>query len=166
MPSNLNWWFLALLCILTACAGSPSTDSSCRIAVWELENLGPAIGPGAEMSSMLTAKVIEGLQFKSPCGIVERQKLELALDELALGASQLSAESTRLKIGHIAGAHQMVFGAYQVFGARMRLDLRIVDVSTGMVLRTAEQEASSQEIVQWLQSARQAAEQLVDGWER
>jgi len=160
------WLLSALLFILVSCAGYPATDSACRIAVWEIENLGPASGPGAEMGPLLTAQIMERLRIKSPCGIVERQKLDVTLSELALGTSQLSSENTRLRIGHIAGARQMVFGAYQILGSNMRIDLRLVDVESGTVLRTAETSVPSQQIVQWLQTAEQAAEQLVDGWGR
>ena len=162
-----HWWFLvALVCTLPGCAGMPATDSSCTVAVWELEHLGSAGGHGAEMGPLLTAKVMEGLETRSACGIVERQKLDRALSELALGASQLTAESTRLRIGQIAGARQMVFGAYQVFGPHMRVDLRLVDVSTGTVLRTAEKSGSSTEVVQWMRVAQEAAEQLAEDWPR
>ncbi len=166
MRSNNERWpvLLALAVILAACAGAPPGDHSCRIAVWELENLGPAGAPEAEMGPLLTANVLESFQKTLPCGIVERQKLDLALSELALGASQLAAEDTRLRVGHIAGARQMVFGAYQIIGPNLRIDLRLVDVATGAVVQTAETSVASRDRHEWLRAARGAAEQLADTW--
>ncbi|MDD5762902.1 MAG: hypothetical protein PHP88_10410, partial [bacterium] len=42
-----------------------------------------------------------------------------------------------LRLGRITGARQMVFGGYLAIGSRVRIDLRLVDVETGKVLKTA-----------------------------
>ena len=59
----------------------------------------------------------------------------LVLEELNLGTSGLISESTRLEIGRIIGARSMVFGSYIVINNIMRMDLRKVEVETGLVLK-------------------------------
>jgi curli biogenesis system outer membrane secretion channel CsgG len=93
--------------------------------------------------------------------VVEREKLVAMLEELTLGSSELADESTRLKVGRMIGAREMVFGGYMVVGNTMRLDLRMVDVASGKVLKTAKMTAGSNDIAGWLKAARDAAAELL-----
>jgi hypothetical protein len=55
----------------------------------------------------------------------------------------------------------MVFGAFQVSGQSMRLDVRRVDVATGKILRTATAEGDSTDATAWFKAADQAAVELI-----
>jgi curli biogenesis system outer membrane secretion channel CsgG len=66
-----------------------------------------------------------------------------------------------LRLGRIIGAEQMVFGAFQMVGAVQRVDLRLVDVSTGRILRTASGTAGAADLNGWLQATDQAAAELL-----
>ncbi|HOJ14211.1 MAG TPA: CsgG/HfaB family protein, partial [Deltaproteobacteria bacterium] len=92
--------------------------------------------------------------------VVERERLVAVLEELRLGSSQLADDETRLRVGRITGAREMVFGAYMVVGPTMRLDLRRVDVETGRVVRTASKTAPSGDVQAWVEAARKAAVDL------
>jgi curli biogenesis system outer membrane secretion channel CsgG len=154
----------ASMILANGCTGPLRQDTPCTVAVWEVENLGQANRAFSDVGPLLSARILETFQASGRCHIVERQKLEQALTELNLGSSQLTDESTRLKIGNIAGARNMVFGAYQVLGKTMRLDLRLIDVSTGSVLASANQTASADDITQWLQASEKAARELEHGF--
>jgi hypothetical protein len=91
---------------------------------------------------------------------VEIQRLLLILDELNLGTSALAHETTRLKLGRMVGARLMVFGGYLVFAEQMRLDLRLVDVETGGVIKTAAKTVSATELTGWLEAAEAGANEL------
>ena len=93
--------------------------------------------------------------------VVERQRLILALEELNLGSSSLANEATRLRIGRIVGARFMVFGGYFVLGDMMRLDLRLVEVETGTIVKAAEKTTAAGDLNGWLKATRQAAEELI-----
>jgi curli biogenesis system outer membrane secretion channel CsgG len=149
-----------ILCVLiSGCATSRLQDTACTVAVWEVENIGVR-GAMADTGGLMTARIMETLQTSGKCSTIEREKLDLALAELNLGASQLADESTRLQIGRLAGANRMIFGGFQTLGGTMRLDLRMVDVSTGAVIKTASQTADGADIHQWLQAAEKAAKEM------
>jgi len=154
-------WGLVLI-LLAGCAGQPRTAGPCTIAVWELEDLSTTHGAMADMGSLITARIMETLGRSGRCQIVERQKLLLALEELKLGSSNLADEGTRLQIGRIVGASQMVIGAYQIIGPVVRLDLRLVDVASGRVLQTSGESSPSTDVTQWLAAAERAAEGLLN----
>ena len=143
------------------------TSASCKnqqnpaVAVWDLENRNPDEASGADLGELLSAKVIETLKASGRMQIVERERLILALEELDLGSSQLAEESTRLKIGRIIGARFMVFGGYFIIGPMMRLDLRLVEVETGRILKAAQKVAAAEDIAGWLNAAEQAAAELI-----
>lgn len=145
---------------IAGCASEPVIPVHTAVAVWDLDDLSPVAQPHAELGEMLSAKVIETIQLKGYT-VVERQRLLLALEELRLGTSELADESTRLRLGRIAGARFMVFGAYQVVGEKMRLDMRLVEVETARVLKAVKETASSTEVQGWLEAARKAAEDLL-----
>jgi curli biogenesis system outer membrane secretion channel CsgG len=54
----------------------------------------------------------------------------------------------------------MVFGGYQIIGEHMRLDLRLVEVETGKIIKAVQRMSSSSDLSEWLNSAREAAEEL------
>ena len=124
-------------CTVTEKPGMEMERQASTVAVWDLENLNPNEAVGIDMGELLASEVIETLKKSGKFQVVERQRLILALEELQLGSSSLADEATRLKIGRIVGARFMVFGGYLVFGEMMRLDLRLVEVETGTVVKAA-----------------------------
>ena len=153
---------ILLLTFFTGCTSAPSMDGQTpAVAVWDLANLNPAATIGPDMGELLAATVIETLKESGAFQVVERERLILALEELNRGSSALVDESTRLKIGRIMGARFMVFGGYFVLGDMMRLDLRLVEVETGSIVKAAQKTATAGDLTGWLRVARQAAKELI-----
>ena len=152
----------ALLLLAACAAGStPGAGQPIAIAVWDLEDLSalPAGLPG--MGEMLAVQIAARLGGSDHYQVVERQQLVKVMEELHLGSSDLADPHTRLKLGRIIGAHQMVFGAFQTVGSLVRLDLRRVDVASGRILQTATTSAPAADMGGWLRAADQAAEELL-----
>lgn len=153
---------ILLLTFFPGCTSAPCLDQQTpAVAVWDLANLNPDEAIGPDMGELLAAKVIETLKESGAFQVVERERLILALEELTLGNSSLVDESTRLKIGRIIGARFMVFGGYFVLGDMMRLDLRLVEVETGSIVKAAQKTTSAGDLNGWLRVAQQAAEELI-----
>jgi curli biogenesis system outer membrane secretion channel CsgG len=156
------------LCILLAglagCAtlkGEPAEPSgNAAVAVWDLEDLSYSPAPFPDMSEMLSGQIIEAIRQKGEHTVIERQKLLMVLEEQNIGSSSLADEGTRLRLGKLAGARLMVFGAYQVVDKAMRIDLRLVDVETGKIIAVSEKTAGSTDLNGWLSAASHAAEEL------
>jgi curli biogenesis system outer membrane secretion channel CsgG len=106
------------------------------VAVWDPEDVSPGAAAEQGIGEVLALRIMETIRERG-IPVVERGKLLLAVEELRLGSSALAEESTKLRLGRITGARQMVFGGYLSLGNRVRMDLRLVDVETGKVLRTA-----------------------------
>jgi len=157
-----------LLFLLTSCGADKTTykpteyGAGAVTAVWDLEDLSVTTHPAlSDMQEFLTAKVIETLDKEGDYKLVERQKLLLALEELNLGSSNLSSEASRLRVGKIIGAQLMVFGGYQLIGQQLRIDLRMVEVESGVVIKTAEESTSAADISGWVKAAADAAHKLL-----
>ena len=60
----------------------------------------------------------------------------------------------------LVGARLMVFGGYQVFGGQMRIDLRLVEVESGKVLKAVHKIATSGELSAWMDAAGNAGGEL------
>lgn len=151
--------------IITGCAGptariDPQAERG-AIAVWNFEDLSPGIKPADEFGEFLSGAVVEIFQESDQYQVVEREKLVLALEELNLGTSALVDESTRLRLGRLMGTRWMVFGGYQVIGDSMRLDLRKVDVESGVVVKSSEKTVDSKNMPAWIAGAKAAATELL-----
>jgi TolB-like protein len=151
--------------IAMAALCSPPIGLACgpecgAVAVWDLDCALPPGDPSAEfMGGLLAGRVIEALRGAA-YAVVERQRLELALEELKLGSTALADERTRLRIGRTLGARRMVFGTCIRLGEALRLDLRLVEVETGGVLKAVERSAVGGDTLQFLRLAEEAAEAL------
>ena len=162
LSSRIFFRSLALMgLIFYGCAVRPvEYEQGTVVAVWDLENLSPLKVSHPDLSKFLSDRVAATIKNKGYYNIVERQRLLLVLDELNLGTSMLVHETTRLKLGRMVGARLMVFGGYMVFAEQMRLDLRIVDVETGGVMKTAAKTVSATDLTGWLKAAEEGANDL------
>lgn len=159
--------FFLVSCVAEKTVPVPRTyGEGSVVAVWDLEDMSvtrhPALG---EMQEFFTARISETLSTSGGYELVERQKLILALEELSLGSSALASETSRLEIGRVLGARLMVFGGYQLIGKQFRVDLRMVEVESGVVLRAAESTVVSADVEGWLGAAENAAVQLITSGE-
>ncbi len=153
---------------LSGCASRPAVytmpeyKAGSVVAVWNLEDMSVKGSPALhDMHEFLTAKVSETLKEKGAYQIIERERLLLALEELHLGSSALADEASRLQVGKILGAQLMVFGGYQQAGDQFRIDLRMIEVQSGAVVRTGERTVRAGDTSDWLQAAEDAAAGLL-----
>ncbi len=152
---------LSLAILFTSCASPPiSSEKGNAIAVWDLDDLSLYVSSRPQLGELLSGQVIEILQKRGDYTVVERERLLLALEEIRLGTSSLVDEGTRLKLGKLIGARFMVFGGYQVLGDKIRVDLRMVEVETGKVLKAVQRTESASDLQGWADAVRKAAEEL------
>jgi curli biogenesis system outer membrane secretion channel CsgG len=153
---------LTVTVFFASCASKPAlVEKDNTIAVWDLDDLSLSTTVRPNLGEILSSQIIEAIKKRGDYAVVERQRLLLALEELRLGTTQLADETTRLKLGRILGARFMVFGGYQIIGNQMRLDLRLVEVETGKVLRAVPKTTSAADLQGWIDTARKAAEELL-----
>jgi curli biogenesis system outer membrane secretion channel CsgG len=152
-----------LVLAIAACAGTgPTGDGQpISVAVWDLEDLSPVAHGQTGIGEFLAARITAHIADMPAYQAVERQELIKAMEELNIGSSDLADAQTRLKLGRVIGAQQMVFGAFQVVGPVVRLDLRRVDVASGKVLKAGTGSASADNISGWLPAADHAAAEVM-----
>lgn len=148
------------LALLSACASVPEGERVRSVAVWDLENLSVEASDNPDLGGLLAAEIIQAVQGAGDIQVVEREKLVAILEELKLG-STLADDATRLKVGRMTGAREMVFGGYMVVGPTMRIDLRRVDVESGRIIKTSKQIAPTSDLNGWRKAARDAAMELM-----
>ena len=156
---GLSWIFLTIPLLFISCASTIRESGEVTIAVWDLEDLSPSTSIQPDLGELLSGRIIETLSNKEYT-VIERERLLLALQELNLGTTSLVDETTRLKLGKLMGARYMVFGGYQIIGGQMRLDLRMVEVETGKVLKAVQKTTAAGDLSGWIDAARKAAESL------
>ena len=66
--------------------------------------------------------------------LIERDKIQSLLKEIALSQSGSIDKSTAIRAGKILGAQATTFGSFMVLGKQVRIDARIVKVETSEVL--------------------------------
>ena len=153
-----------LLFLLGGCAstGTPpgGQPGNTVVAVWDLDNLSPQPTAIPDLGEIMAARVIEVFKSSPAITVVERERLRLALEELNLGTSEVVDESTRLRLGRLVQAQQMVFGSYMVVEDVVRIDLRLVDVQTGVITRAAQKMAASGDLDSWFTVAEELAREI------
>jgi len=153
---------LAFLVVFASCTGGGKmqADPPVSVAIWDLQALGPMDATQAAMGELLGGQITERFEQASGYLPVERSRLLSVMEELNIGSSDLAASQTRLRLGRLVGARQMVFGAYQVVAEIMRIDIRLVDVASGRILKAGVGTAAADSPGQWLGAADQAADEL------
>ncbi len=83
----------------------------------------------------LAAMLITDLQKSgTTVKIIEREKIQALLKEVALGQSGSVDKETAVRVGRILGAQTIAFGSFMVLMDQVRIDVRIVKVETSEML--------------------------------
>jgi curli biogenesis system outer membrane secretion channel CsgG len=159
-------WLLTAIWLVAgipACSGTGMQHPAgpVSVAVWDFEDLSPGMSGREGMGELLAAQVAARMAEAGNYQLVERKDLLKVMEELHLGSTQLADADTRLRLGRIVGAQQMIFGAFQVIGRTMRLDIRCVDVASGRIIKTAKSLADAGNEGAWLDAANRAAADLI-----
>lgn len=132
---------LALACLVSApaLAAAPLTVA---VAYFDNNSGDASLDPlGRGLADMLITDLsaLEALQ------LVEREKLNLALDELKLSKSKFIDPKNALKLGKGLSARYLLVGGYLVTGETMRVDARLFDVPASKVLFSEKVEGKKDE---------------------
>ena len=145
---------------LSSCAHGPTVGQrQAGVAVWDLDDLSPG-PPGEHLGELFAAQVMEVLKEKGEYTVVERNRLLLVLEELRLGSSSLVDEQARLRLGKLVGARYMIFGGYLAVGDLIRVDLRLVEVGSGKIVKGVQKECATPDMRGRMDAVKKAAQEL------
>ena len=96
------------------------------------------------LAAMLTTDLSKsGFMLK----LIERNKIQSLLKEIALNQMGCVDESTAIRAGNILGAQTIAFGSFMVLGKRVRIDTRIIRVETSELIMADSIDGSSDDFM-------------------
>lgn len=117
-----------------AYAAEPVQPTGPSVAVLYLDYAG-ADEDMASLRKGLAQMLISDLSANAQLRLVERLQLESVMDELKLGQSKAIDPASAAKVGKLLGARYLVMGGYFAFAGSLRVDVRVVNVETGALVR-------------------------------
>ncbi len=120
-------------------APAPMGSKRAPLAVLPLDVAGgttPRVGLGDLLATLAVTELVEGGNK-----VVERTRLDALTAELDLSASAYVDPDAAVELGKLAGAKQLILGNVAEFPDRAVIDLRLVEVKSGKVLKTAHADA-------------------------
>lgn len=97
----------------------------------------------APLGRGLANMLITDLARSGRVRVVERERLDAVVQELELQGSGFVDPKTAVSVGKGIGADGIIVGGLTVNGELMRLDARVIDVETGVIVGTAEVEGKA-----------------------
>lgn len=89
----------------------------------------------APLSKGMSAMLITDLnRAGTSVKLIEREKIQTLLKEIALGQSGTVDQTTAVQVGKLLGAQSIAFGAFMVLDTTVRIDLRIINVETSELI--------------------------------
>lgn len=140
------FWAGVFFCAhLTVVFGSDASS----IAVLDFENHSIFDADSyTSLSSGLSQMMVSAIAPIPSLKIIERQRLKTILDEIKMSQAGFGTEDAAARIGQLAGARYLVFGGFMVApGNKIRIDVRIVEVETGVTLLADEVTGKTKQIL-------------------
>jgi len=123
-----------LLSIIPLSAAAGAADISPVIAVVDFKNTGQ--GSSLDyLEKTIPEAIITSLAKSGQIEIVERARLQDAVNELQLGISGIIDEATAIEVGRAVGANAIMLGSYVAIGERIRINARLIDVKTSKIIK-------------------------------
>ncbi len=133
-------FILTVLFLSTISIFSTPHDQRKTIAVLYFQNNSLADRQNMEpLQKGLADMLITELSKIQALKVIERNQLQQMIEEMKLGQSGMVDEQTAQKVGRLLGAQTLLLGSYvAMFGGKMRIDARIVEVETGRTIEAEE----------------------------
>jgi len=129
-------WLLFLISAMPAFSlNSMQTTHKVNIAVFDFEGKGITQAEASALTERFRSVLVSTNKFN----VVERQKIKLIMDELGLQLSGMVSEKSISKAGELLGVNRIISGTIGKIGDTYTVDLRIIAVETGKVIRTVSQ---------------------------
>ncbi len=103
-----------------------------RIAVLDLQGEGVSKSEAKTLTDRLRSKLVNTGVFH----VLERDQMDEILGEQGFQQSGCVSDECLVEIGRLVGVEQMVGGSIGKIGQTYTLDLRIIDVQSGRILKT------------------------------
>lgn len=126
---------IVVLTFLGAFIFNASSHAQTRVAIPPFEN----ITKSAEYDWLCTGfseTLTTGLSEVNSVIIIERSQFNSIVKEQDLQLSDLTDATKAVTVGKVLGAEKMLVGSFQIFGQKIKVNARVVDVSTGEVDRS------------------------------
>ncbi|HOI73300.1 MAG TPA: CsgG/HfaB family protein [Syntrophales bacterium] len=147
IPSGRFPFFLILLCAvaltgwwsLSVEAGAARKTGKIHLAVLYFEN--ECIADREKLDAFqkgIAETLIADLGRLGRLQVVERERLDALLSEMKLQQSGLTDPASAVRLGRILGVQALLMGSYTAIGDMIRIDARIVEVETGLILKAEE----------------------------
>jgi TolB-like protein len=157
---------LATIALVLA-AGVPALaaqDPRPGVAVLAFEN-GGSYGREAEYYEWLRRGIpgllISALSERANLRLVERAEAQRILEEQQLGGQGRVDAGTAANIGRLVGARYMITGTFLDLYGDLRLDARIIDVETGVILHSVRSDPKYRDYKDLPQAVESLAERIV-----
>jgi len=103
-----------------------------RIAVLELQGQGVSDAEARTLTERLRSRLVNTKVFH----VLEREQMDDVLQEQGFQQSGCVSDECLVEIGRLVGVEQMVGGSIGKIGQTYTLDLRIIDVTSGRIIKT------------------------------
>ncbi|KAA3610332.1 MAG: DUF2380 domain-containing protein [Calditrichaeota bacterium] len=107
-----------------------------RIAVLDLQGEGVSKSAAKTLTDRLRSKLVNTGAFH----VLERDQMDEILGEQGFQQSGCVSDECLVEIGRLVGVEQMVGGSIGKIGQTYTLDLRIIDVQTGRIMKTVSED--------------------------
>lgn len=138
-----KWLMISIIqaIVIALCLQTSFADITKRtIAVLYFEN--NSLAKKQEMDPLrkgLADMLITELSKIQQLQVIERSQLQKIMEEMALGQSGMIDQSTAQQVGKLLGAQTLLLGSFMhMLDCKMRVDVRIVKVETGLTLKAEE----------------------------
>lgn len=109
-----------------------STGNIATLAIIDFEGLGISEQEARVLTNRLGTHMVQLGTFK----IIERGQMQQVLREQDFQMTGCTSDECAVEIGQLLGVQQMLAGSFGKFGSIYTIDMRIIDVATGGILRT------------------------------
>jgi TolB-like protein len=127
-------WLGLLAALARAAEPAPASAKGPTIAVLYLDYSGQD-EELAQLRKGLAQMLVTDLSANPRLSLVERLQLEAVLAELKLGQTRQIDRQSAAKVGKLLGARYLVMGGYFELAGSLRVDVRVVDVETGALVK-------------------------------
>lgn len=139
---------LATSAMLAAVAASASGQQVPTVAVLHFEAFSVSLEDANALARGLEAMITTELSQRPEVRTLDRQQIDeiLRRHQVSVGATGTS-DNAALEIGRLVGAHYLVMGNAALDPRNARLDLRLVEVETGLVVKSVKESAPRDELL-------------------